>query len=60
MKQSGESQMRFPYVKKCITICIQGHGSIESKDGVVETLKSDVRRNANVLDIPGGIARKGL
>jgi hypothetical protein len=60
MKQSGESRRKPPYVKKCITICIQGHGSIESKDRVVEFIKSDVRKNVSVLDIPGGIARKGL
>ena len=60
MKQSGESRRKTPYVKKCITICIQGHGYIERTDGVIDTIKSDVRKNVSVLDIPGGIARKGL
>jgi len=63
MKQSGDSQRRgttTSYVKKCITICIQGHGSIECNDRVVETIKSDVRKNVTILDIPGGISRKGL
>jgi FixJ family two-component response regulator len=60
MKHTSDSRKTSQYVKKCITVCVQGHGSIESKDGVVDFIKKGVRNNATILTIPSGISRKGL
>ena len=60
MKHTGDSRKTSQYVKKCITVCVQGHGTIESKDGVVDFIKKGVRNNATILTIPSGISRKGL
>lgn len=46
--------------KKCITICIQGHGDIVSKSNAVDFIKSELRNNVSILNIPGGISRRGL
>jgi hypothetical protein len=52
--------MSSQYIKKCITICIQGHGSIITENGAVDFIKNSSRNNARILTIPGGIGRKGL
>jgi len=60
MKHTSDSRKTSQYDKKCITVCVQGHGSIESKGGVVDFIKKGVRNNATILTIPSGITRKGL
>jgi hypothetical protein len=52
--------MNRPYIKKCITICIQGHGGIVRKSGGVNIINSELRNNASILNIPGGIGSSGL
>lgn len=59
MKQTS-SRRKSSYNKKCITVCVQGHGEIISKDGVVDFIKESVREHASILTIPSGIGRKGL
>jgi len=50
-----------PYVKKCITICIQAHGSITTKNvDTIDTLDASTRKNVSVLNIASGITRSGL
>ena len=60
MKQSGNSMANSPYVKKCITICIQGHGGIVSNSNSIDFIKPSLRNNVSILNIPGGISRSGL
>ena len=45
---------------KCITVCIQGHGSILRKNERIDFIKESIRKNASILTIPSGIGRKGL
>ena len=52
--------MNNPYIKKCITIFIQGHGSIVRKSDGLDFINSGLRNNVSILDIPGGISRSGL
>jgi hypothetical protein len=53
--------MNKPYVKKCITICIQGHGGVvRSKSGAVDIINSKLRHNVSILNIPGGVGSSGL
>ena len=59
MKQTS-SRRKSSYNKKCITVCVQGHGEIISKDGVVDFIKESVREHASILTIPSGMGREGL
>jgi len=60
MKQSGESRRTSQYNKKCITVCVQGHGEIAFNNGVIDYIKDSVRNNATILTVASGIGRKGL
>lgn len=60
MKPSDVSRTSALYNKKCITICIQGHGSNMNNSGLENFIKSDLRKNVSILNIPGGISTSGL
>ena len=53
MKQSS-------YNKKCVTICVQGHGYILRKNERIDFIKESVREHASILTIPSGMGREGL